>query len=473
MLGRVLRSHDTIGLRLILAMIATALLAVGLYAAISVLDGDLGRPPLLQSGFVDELTLALRLFDRLTPDERLRLAETASNATYEFHWYRELPVPLRDTKRPRTQGKGVRWLRRRVWPTLPILLIDAREIPADSPILPDDPDARTALVMAAFGLSDGSWVVLAIDRPIWGLSSGMRILIGTLLGVFSVGIITLFCVRLLSRPINRFIAAAERFGVDPGAAPIAESGPAQIKKAAHAFNAMQARIQRFVEDRTQMIAAISHDLRTYLTRLQLSAELLAGEESGLRMLEDLRQMESIMEATLAFARDDAAREKRVPIDLPSLLHSLVDGATDAGAEAAYDGPAHCILPCAPVALRRALGNLIDNAVKYGGCAMVTLAEHGSALVVRISDRGPGIPESEAERVFAPFTRMEAAERSHAGSGLGLTIARGIVRAHGGDITLLNLASGGLQVVVSLPLGGSLATEPRHSLGDRPARAAVG
>ena len=400
--------HDTIGLRLLLAMIATALLAVGLYAGISALDGDLGRPPLMQSGFVNELRLTLRLFDRLQAGERLRLADVASNSTYEFHWYRELPVPLRDTRRPRTQGEGVRWLRRNVWPTLPLLLIDAPDIPADSPILPEDPDARTALVMAAFGLSDGSWVVLAIDRPIWGLSTGSRLLVGALLGIVSVSAITLVSTRLLSHPINRFIRAVERFGVDPGAAPIAETGPIQLRTAARAFNAMQSRIQRFVDDRTQMIAAISHDLRTYLTRLRLSAELSASDDSAARMLEDLDQMETIMEGTLAFARDDAARERRIPVDVPSLLLSLVDKAVDAGAEASYDGPPRSVLLCAPVALRRALGNLIDNAIKYGECAAVTLDARGASLVIRIRDRGPGIPVSDAERVFAPFVRLPSA-----------------------------------------------------------------
>jgi signal transduction histidine kinase len=256
---------------------------------------------------------------------------------------------------------------------------------------------------------------------------------------------------LLARPIEHFTNAAERFGRDPKAAPIAESGPAELRRAAHAFNGMQASVQRFIEDRTQMVAAISHDLRTPITRMRLRAEFVEDEEQRDRMLGDLDQMAEMIEATLAFARDDAASEPPTPLDLTSLLESMADEASDAGHDASYHGPAHRILQGRPVALRRAFGNLVDNAIKYGQSVEISLADTGDGCRVVIADRGPGIAPADRERVFQPFVRLEGSRnRDTGGTGLGLSIARSIVRGHGGEIHLDNRPEGGLSVTVDLP-----------------------
>ncbi len=258
----------------------------------------------------------------------------------------------------------------------------------------------------------------------------------------------LWAVGRAARPFATFAAAAERLGVDVAAPPLPETGSREIRAAAHAFNVMQGRIRRFVEDRTQMLAAISHDLRTPITRMRLRAEFVDDDEQRAKMLADLEEMEHMIAATLAFARDDAAREERRPVNVAALVQGLAE---DMGAD--YDGPDSVVLAAGPVALKRLVANLLDNARKYGGGgrARATLETPPGAVVVIIDDDGPGIPETEVERVFAPFARLESSRnRETGGTGLGLSIARAAARAHGGDITLHNRPEGGLRVRLVLP-----------------------
>lgn len=295
-------------------------------------------------------------------------------------------------------------------------------------------------------LVDGSWLnVLAPlegGEPLWR----PRFLGPLLAALLAVTLAALWAVRHASRPFATFAAAAERLGVDVGAPPLAETGPREIRLAAHAFNVMQGRIRRFVEDRTQMLAAISHDLRTPITRMKLRAEFIEDEVERSKVLADLDEMERMIAATLAFARDDSAREERRQVDVAALVQGLSE---DLGAS--YDGPDSLVLPARSMALKRAVANLIDNAVKYGGTARASLTETDGQVVITIDDDGPGIPEGEFERVFAPFVRLEASRnRETGGSGLGLSVARASARAHGGGITLTNRPKGGLRVRLSLP-----------------------
>ncbi len=228
-------------------------------------------------------------------------------------------------------------------------------------------------------------------------------------------------------------------------------GPTEIREAADAFNQMQRRIRRFVEDRTRMLAAVSHDLRTMLTRFRLRAEYIDDDEQRAKALADLAEMQAMLDATLSFARDDASAEPRTSVDLSSLLQTLCDDLADAGQPVAYDGPHRVTLACRPAALGRALANLIDNAVKYGGEAEVGMSDGADEVVIRIADRGPGIADSDREKVFAPFFRIEESRsRETGGTGLGLALARNIVRGHGGDITLEDREGGGLVAHVALP-----------------------
>ncbi|MBC7905875.1 MAG: HAMP domain-containing protein [Rhodospirillaceae bacterium] len=295
-------------------------------------------------------------------------------------------------------------------------------------------------------LADDTWlnVLAPLDggEPLWR----PRFLGPLLAALIAVTLAALWAVRRASRPFATFAAAAERLGVDVAAQPLVEAGPREIRSAAHAFNVMQGRIRRFVEDRTQMLAAISHDLRTPITRMKLRAEFVEDEVERGKMLADLDEMERMIAATLAFARDDAAREDRRQVDVAALVQGLSE---DLGA--AYDGPDSLILPARPMALKRAVANLIDNAVKYGAPARACLTEDDGQVVITMDDNGPGIPEAEFERVFAPFVRLDASRnRETGGTGLGLSVARAAARAHGGDIVLTNRPEGGLRVRLSLP-----------------------
>jgi signal transduction histidine kinase len=306
-------------------------------------------------------------------------------------------------------------------------------------------------------LADGSWLNFGIPlppiQPFWETRNFLLILATTLIAL----IVSVWAVRRASAPLSVFTSAADRLGLDMNAAPVTEKGPREVRQAAHAFNNMQRRLQRFVRDRTQMLAAISHDLRTPITRLKLRAELIEDGEQQKKMLADLDEMEGMIAATLAFARDEFAHEQRAVLDLAALLQTLCDEAADAGVDASYKGPARFAFSGRPTALKRAFANLIDNAVKYGGGAGAALTAAPGSVTVTVDDDGPGIPETEVERVFDPFYRIESSRsRETGGVGLGLSVVRSVVRGHGGDIILANRPDGGLRATVVLPTtdGGS-------------------
>lgn len=300
-------------------------------------------------------------------------------------------------------------------------------------------------------LDDGSWLnVLAPLDP--GISLWRpRFVAPLLLGLVLVTLAALVAVRKATLPFAVFAAAAERLGVDVGAPPMAVTGPREVRRAAHAFNVMQDRIVRFVQDRTQMLAAISHDLKTPITRLRLRAEFIEDDEQRAKMLVDLAEMEQMIASTLAFARDDAASEPRQRLDLAAMVQGMLEDMEDMDIACSYTGPDSLVIAARPVALKRAIANLLDNAVKYGGRAGVGLASGGGDIRLTIEDDGPGIPEDSRERVFAPFFRLESSRsRDTGGTGLGLAVARAAIRAHGGDITLANRSEGGLRVTLCLP-----------------------
>jgi signal transduction histidine kinase len=316
------------------------------------------------------------------------------------------------------------------------------------------PGSRHLLVPAiriSVRLSDESWlnVLAPLDHEtLWR----PRFIAPLLLGLVLVTLVALLAVRKATLPFADFAAAAERLGVDVAAPPMTESGPREVRRAAHAFNVMQSRIVRFVQDRTQMLAAISHDLRTPITRLRLRAEFVEDDEQRARMLADLDEMEKMIASTLAFARDDAASEPRVRLDLAALVLGLVEDQLDLDADCRYDGPESLVVEARPMALKRGLSNLVENAIKYGGRARISLATTATEIRLTLDDDGPGIPEGDRERVFAPFVRLDASRsRDTGGTGLGLAVARAAIRAHGGDIRLANRPEGGLRVTVTLPL----------------------
>ncbi|MGE5505423.1 MAG: ATP-binding protein [Actinomycetota bacterium] len=310
------------------------------------------------------------------------------------------------------------------------------------------------MVMAvSFRLADGSWanfhVAMARQSALWSAHT----LVSTLVMMAAILVLGAWAAGWAGRPLGAFAKAADRLGRDVAAPPLPEDGPAEVRRAATAFNEMQARIRRFVDDRTQMLAAISHDLRSPITRLRLRAEMLPDGEGKERTLADLAEMEGMVASTLDFARGEAGDEAAQPIDLAATLEAVCDNATDMGLMADFHWDGRLVCTCRPTAIKRALANLVENAARYGGHASVRASVADGSVTVTIDDDGPGIPAAELERVFAPFFRLEGSRnRKTGGMGLGLTVARSIIRAHGGDIRLENRAQGGLRAVVTIPQG---------------------
>jgi signal transduction histidine kinase len=298
-------------------------------------------------------------------------------------------------------------------------------------------------------LPDGRRITFTI--PDYPVGAGYGLIAFLVSIVFVAGLVSVWTARRLAAPIREFAGAAERLGVDLTAPPLAVRGPQELRATIQAVNRMQNRLQRFLEDRTQMLAAISHDLRAPLARLRLRAELVADGEQQHKMFDDLEAMNAMIESTLAFARDDARQEPRRLVDLGVLVGDVCEDVGDVGGKVSYAGWRGIDVSCRPTLVRRAVANLIDNAVKYGGGARVEILYDTDRAVIVVDDDGPGIPPEEHERVFAPFYRREPArDPAKAGVGLGLSIARTVAREHGGDVTLKNRDNGGLSAIIELP-----------------------
>lgn len=269
-----------------------------------------------------------------------------------------------------------------------------------------------------------------------------------------IALVAWFAVRLALRPLQRMSAAAEAFGNDLRHPPLDTHGPHEVRQAAVVFNRMQERVREMMAERTQILAAVTHDLKTPLTRMRLRLEACGDEALRDKLGNDIGAMQQLVDEGLELARSMQSAEPPARLDLGALLTAISDDAADAGQAVTCEAPASILVSCQPVALRRALDNLVDNALKYGGEARISLAvEHGQA-VVRVLDRGPGIPESALGDVLRPFVRLESSRcRESGGTGLGLAIANNLVGAQGGKLTLANRSGGGLEARITLPLAG--------------------
>ncbi|MGN7998400.1 ATP-binding protein [Sphingomonas sp. 22176] len=302
---------------------------------------------------------------------------------------------------------------------------------------------------ASFKQADGSWRTVT---PGEGLEPWRLFVIAWLvLSALAAAVFAWAMAQRFARPIGAFARAAERLGRDPRAPPIELDGPAEIAEAARAFNDMQARLNRYVDDRATMIAAVAHDLRTPLMRLGLRVE---DADPGMRAAceGDIREMQAMISAVMAYVRDSSRIGVRRPLDLRSLAETVVDDAADRGADVSLELGDPVVIEADPVALKAMLANLVGNAVKYAGGAELVLSARDREAVIAVRDRGPGIPDGDMERVFDPFFRGERSRnRDTGGMGLGLASARAAARAHGGDITLHRRSGGGLCATVTLPL----------------------
>jgi signal transduction histidine kinase len=267
----------------------------------------------------------------------------------------------------------------------------------------------------------------------------------------AIALIVVLVVRRITRPLQRLADAADRLGRGEQLEAIPEDGPEEVRRSTRAFNRMSERLARFVQDRTRMLASISHDLRTPITTLRLRAEFVDDEETKEKLLQTLDEMQRITEATLTLAQDEEAQEETRKVDLAALVASLCQDLSDLGHDVDFAEAERLPYLCRPTSLKRAIRNLIENAVAYGTRARIRLERNAEEIVIIIEDDGPGIPEADVERVFEPFVRLEESRsRETGGVGLGMAIARSIVRGHGGDITLDNRAGGGLSTVIQLP-----------------------
>ncbi len=300
-------------------------------------------------------------------------------------------------------------------------------------------------------LQDGTLVTFNSRQSSEAVNWPYRLLLSLLVLLAAVFAVTLVAVRWVTRPLKTLAEAAQGLGEDINRPPLAEHGPLEVRGAARAFNTMQKKLVKFIAERTRIFAAMSHDLKTPITRLRLRAELLDDSELRAKFEKDLQEMEAMVGAALDFMRGLDSQESAQPIDVMALLESLQADAREVGGQGEIEGAARAPYRGHPQTLKRCLGNLIDNAVKYGNSATIIVEDTEKQLRICVRDAGPGIPEAELERVFEPFHRLEGSRnRSTGGTGLGLTIARSIAQAHGGELVLRNRPQGGLEAVLTLP-----------------------
>ncbi|EJL87742.1 signal transduction histidine kinase [Herbaspirillum sp. CF444] len=301
-------------------------------------------------------------------------------------------------------------------------------------------------------LTDGT--PLTIDmRPMSGVPLSPWLPLVLALQLIVLAACCWLAVRLATRPLHALAVAADALGPDLKAARLSEDGPSEVARASKAFNAMQDRIATYMAERMQILASISHDLQTPITRMRLRVDVMDDDPQHAKLQQDLQEMENLVKEGVAYARTlHGAAEAPIRIDPDALLDSLMCDYVDAGSEVTLDGSIGAALVTRPQALRRILGNLIDNALKYGGSArIVATALPGGPVTICVRDRGPGIPPGLLEAVFQPFYRVEESRnRQTGGTGLGLAIARQLALAMDASLSLHNLAEGGLEARLSLP-----------------------
>ncbi|MEA2780378.1 MAG: hypothetical protein QOK29_1922 [Rhodospirillaceae bacterium] len=449
--------RDSIAWRIALTVVLAVLVTWSLAALFNTFGGVWAQPSVERSGVLGQVANIVRIIDAAPPPIREQLAGAATTRTVRVGWYAATsPVSIvleRATGQTTEHSRAV----------IEKLLGDRR---LAFRILKPNGSSDTLMSMPEFQegrakdhhayvlavqYSDGSWVVFTAPERFWGLPWQGRLAIWLLFFTLSTAIVSTIATRQLVRPIRRFAEAIRLFGTNPQAPPIAETGPRELTDIISAFNAMRAQIQKFVAYRTAMLAAISHDLRTPLTRMRLRGEFIEDEVQQARLFRDVDELQAMVDGALAFFRGDADEEAVTSFDLPGVLQTIANDYADQNIEIAYAGPSHAVYRGRPFALKRAFTNLIDNAVKYATPPTIELTCQANTIAIMVRDQGPGIPTEALERVFSPFYRLESSRnRTTGGVGLGLTAALAIIQAHGGNIVLSNLPAGGLGALITLP-----------------------
>jgi signal transduction histidine kinase len=444
--------HDSIASRFVWAVVLTVAVALALVRLFFIFGGVWAREPLDHSTLPARARDLFRVIEAAPPQVRPTLAAAAATDGLAVEWYdatssvsatlwRDSGLDNKESVRRRVLGGLQR--------TAVIYKPDgALRLPP--PLAHNRPQHASAYFLSV-QLTDGSWLVFSVPNRTWGLSEPLRWTVWLTFMTVSIATVCALATRRLVRPIKEFAAAVRRFGVNPQTPAVLESGPRELRDVTRAFNTMQAQIQKFMAYRTMMLAAISHDLRTPLTRIRLRGELIDDEIQQAKLFKDVDEMQTMVDGALAFFRGDADEEVTTTFDLAGVLQTIANDYADQGIEVGYVGPAHADYCGRPFGLKRAFTNLVDNAVKYATPPQIQLSCRERVVTVAVRDQGPGIPPDALARVFAPFFRVDRSRnRATGGVGLGLTAAHAIVSGHGGDITLCNQSAGGLEALVTLP-----------------------
>jgi len=430
-------------------MIAVLLLGLVVFHLFSVWVAQVGIETVAGSTrdrqLAERLASVVRAIGGAPSDDRERHAHALSTAGLEVHW-----APAAAVTSVSHLQSDLRSLRTQLRELVAELTEDDLRLDRLQHGTGDE-SVQPGSFVGSIRIGDGTWINFSAGAGFPIASTQHGILLSTTAMALGVVAISVILVRWIIGPLRSLADAAARVGVDVSAQGMPEKGPREVRDAAHAFNQMQERIRRLLADRTQTLAAVSHDLKTPITRLRLRAEFIADQELRREVGDDLGEMEAMIESVLAFLRDHAHEGETKTVDIAAVLETICDHHSDAGHAVTLVCPTAVPLPCKPLAIKRALSNLIDNAVRYGGNADVTLIDDVREIRIVIRDNGPGVPEGEIEKVFDPFFRLEESRsRDTGGTGLGLTISRTIVRAHGGDVRLENRPDGGLAATVTLP-----------------------
>jgi len=445
--------QDTMAGRFAFATICVIISAFSLAGLLMIVGGTWARPPFEKSGLPQWAVGIIHVVEAAPPQLRKSLSLAATTRAIHVDWYDSVsPFATtigRDTRlenAPASLADTFAEEHRRA------VVFGANDDAATAPDLKFDRAKYPETLFLAVKLIDNSWIVFtALDRS-WGLPLRQRGAIGLAILAISVTVVSVTAARRLTRPVEKLVEAVRLFGLDHRAPPIPESGPKELREVISAFNAMQAEIKKFLTYRTTMLAAISHDLRTPLTRIRLRGEFIEDQSQRMKLFRDVDEMQAMVDGALAFFRDDATEEPMTLFDLPGLLHTIANDYADQGIDIEYVGPVRASYFGRPFALKRAISNLVDNAIKYGTPPKIDLSYEEEMFVISVRDRGPGIPRQSLERVFDPFYRLDRSRnRASGGVGLGLTAAQNIIRGHGGDIVLDNRLGSGLEVSVTLPV----------------------
>ena len=453
--------------RLVLILLAGLLIAQLLSTAISLDERDQVITQATGIQVAQRIADAVTLLDSLSPSERRAMVGRLSAPP--------LSITLdQSAMPPPTRGVGVvagmfeSLLRQFIGDDRAIRVIgaehDASGVPAQAPpwrrgamMGAGRPGAMHHAQMSAFSavvqvqLRDGTWATFESRQARDPFTVPYRMLLVLAVLLVAILLVSLVAVRWVTRPLLVLGDAAEALGKDIHRPPLPETGPAEVRRAAHAFNEMQQRLVRYLQERTRALAAMSHDLKTPITRMRLRAELLDDPVVRGKFEEDLAAMESMVAETLGYMRGTDSQEPMQLLDVNSVTETFKANFAESGKEVRIEGAARQPYLARVALFKRCLTNIVDNAIRYGTRASIVIEDSSERLVIRVRDDGPGIPADEIERVFEPFYRREASRsRDTGGTGLGLTIARDIARSHGGDLTLANLPEGGLEATLVLP-----------------------